>query len=58
MIFVGKIVSYLIHLGQGEDLNLTMELSKKVQYPHNQAIKKELNKAILFFWMKEALCSK
>ena len=35
MIFFGKIVSYLVHLGQGEDLNLTMELSKKVKYPHN-----------------------
>ena len=47
MIFFGKIVSYLVHLGQGEDLNLTMELSKKVKYPHNQAIKNELNEAIL-----------
>ena len=58
MIFLGKIVSYLVHLGQGEDLNLTMELSTKVQYPHNQAIKNELNEAILLIWIKEALCSR
>ena len=58
MIFVGKIVSYLIHLGQGEDLNLTMELSKKVQYPHNQAIKNELNEAILLIWIKECFMFK
>ena len=32
---------------QGEDLELTTELSEKVQYPHNQAIKNELNEAIL-----------
>ena len=43
MIFLGKIVSYLVYLGQGEDFKLTTELSEKVQYPHNQAIKNELN---------------
>ena len=58
MIFLGKIVSYLVYLGQGEDLKLTMELSEKVQYPHNQVIKNELNEAILFIWIKEALCSR
>ena len=47
MIFGGKIVSYLVYLGQGEDFKLTTELSEKVQYPHNQAIKNELNEAIL-----------
>ena len=40
MIFLGKIVSYLVYLGQGEDFKLTTELSEKVQYPHNQAIRK------------------
>ena len=45
--FLGKIVSYLVYLGQGEDFQLTTELSEKVQYPHNQAIKNELNEAIL-----------
>ena len=47
MIFWGKIVSYLVYLGQGEDFKLTTELSKKVQFAHNQAIKNELNEAIL-----------
>ena len=56
--FFGKIVSYLVYLGQGEDFKLTTELSEKVQYPHNQAIKNELNEAILLIWIKEALCSR
>ena len=47
MIFLGKIVSYLVYLGQGEDFKLTTELSEKVQYAHNQAIENELNGAIL-----------
>ena len=58
MIFWGKIVSYLVYLGQGEDFKLTTELSEKVQYPHNQAIKNELNEAIVLIWIKEALCSR
>ena len=58
MIFFGKIASYLVYLGQGEDFKLTTELSEKVQYPHNQAIKNELNEAILLVWIKEALCSR
>ena len=28
--FFGKIVSYLVYLGQGEDFKLTRELSEKV----------------------------
>ena len=47
MIFRGEIVSYLVYLGQGEDFKLTTELSEKVQYTYNQAIKNELNGAIL-----------
>ena len=47
MIFGGKIVSYLVYLGQGEDFKLTREASEKAQYPHNLAIENELNKAIL-----------
>ena len=47
MIFGGKIVSYLVYLGEGEDFKLSTELSEKVQYPQNQAIKNELNEAIL-----------
>ena len=37
MIFWGKIVPFLVYLGQGEDFKL----------PHNQAIKNDLNEAIL-----------
>ena len=58
MILLGKIVSYLVYLGQGEDFKLTTELSEKVQYPHNQAIKNDLNEAILLISIKEALCSR
>ena len=58
MIFGGKIVSYLVYLGQGEDFKLTRELSEKVQYAHNQAIKNEWNEAIPLIWIKEALCSR
>ena len=47
MIFLEKIVSYLLYLGQSEDFKLTTELSEKVKYPHNQAIKNELNEAIV-----------
>ena len=54
MIFFGKIVSYLVYLGQGEDFKLTTELSEKVQCLHNQAIESELNEAILLIWIKEA----
>ena len=54
--FWGTVVSYLVYLGQGEDFKITTELSEKVQYLHNQAIKKELNEAILLIWIKEALC--
>ena len=58
MIFFGKIVPYLVYFGQSEDYKLTTELSEKVQYPQNQAIKNGLNEAILFMWIKEALLSR
>jgi len=45
--FGGKIVPYWVYFGQGEDFKLTTELSEKVQYSHNQAIKNGLNEAIL-----------
>ena len=47
MIFLGKIVPYLVYLAQGEDFKLTTELSQKGQHPHNQATKNELNGTIL-----------
>ena len=56
--FFGMIVTYSVYLGLGEDFKLTTELSEKVQYPYNQAIKNDLNEAILLMWIKEALCSR
>ena len=41
--FGGK---YLVYLGQGEDFKLTTELSEKLQYSRNQAIKDSLNEAL------------
>ena len=43
----GKIVPYWVYFGQGEDFKLTTELSERVQYSRNQAIKNGLNGAIL-----------
>ena len=39
---------------EGDDLKLTKELSKKVQYSRNQAIKNGLNEAILLMSINEA----
>ena len=47
MIFFRKNVSYWRYFGQGQDFKLTTELSEKVQYSRNQAIKNSLNEAIL-----------
>ena len=58
MIYFWKIVPYLVYFGQSEDYKLNTELSEKVQYPQNQAIKNGLNEAILFMWIKEALLSR
>ena len=38
--FFCKIVPNWVYFGQGEDFKLTTELSEKVQYSRNQAIKK------------------
>ena len=35
------------YFGQGEDFKLTAELSEKVQYSRNQAIKHRFNETIL-----------
>ena len=53
-----KIVPYWVYFGQGDDFKLTTELSKKVQYSHNQAIKNGLNEAILLMSIKEPLLSR
>ena len=44
--------------GQGEDFRLTTELSEKVQYSCNQAIKNSLNEAILLMSINDALLSR
>ena len=58
MIFVCKIVPYWVYFGQGEDFELTTELSEKVQYFRSHGIKNGLNEAILLMWIKEALLSR
>ena len=58
MIFFWKIVPIWAYFGQGEDFKLTTELSEKVQYPRNQAIKTGLNEAILLMSIDEALLSR
>ena len=51
-----KIVPNWVYFGQGEDFKLTTELSEKVQYSRNQAIKNGLNEAILLTF-KTKLCA-
>jgi len=45
-----------MYFGQSEDFKLTTELSEKVRYSRNQAIKKSLNEAILLMSIKMKLC--
>ena len=56
--FFSKIVPYWMYFGQGQDFKLTKELSEKVQYSHNQAIKNSLNEAILLMSINEAALSR
>ena len=51
-------VPYWMYFGQGQDFKLTMELSEKVQYSRNQAIKNNLNEAILLMLINDALLSR
>jgi len=44
--------------GQCEDFKLTTELSEKVQYSRNQAIKNSLNEAIMLMSINEELLSR
>jgi len=53
-----KIVPNWMYFGQGEDFKLTTELSEKVRYSHNQAIKNSLNEAIMLLSINEALLSR
>ena len=57
MNFFRKIVLNWVYFGQGEDFKLATELSEKVQYSRNQAIKNGLNEAILLMSINEALLS-
>ena len=56
--FFSKIVPYWVYFGQGQDFKLTTELSEKVQYSRNQAIKNSLSEAILIMLINEALISR
>ena len=56
--FFWKMVPNWLYFGQGGDSKLTTELSKKVQYSRNQAIKNGLNEAILLMSINEALLSR
>ena len=47
-----------MYFGQGEDLKPTTELSEKLQYSRNQAIKNSLNEPILLMSINEALLSR
>ena len=58
MIFFWEINLFWVYFGQDEDFKLTTELTEKVQYSNNQAIKNGLNEAILHMWIKEALLSR
>ena len=51
-------VPNLVYFGQGEDFKLTTELSEKVQYFRNQAIKNGFHEAILLMSINEALLSR
>ena len=56
--FFRKIAPNWVYFGQGEDFKLTTELSEKMLYYHNQAIKNSLNEAILLMSINEALLSR
>ena len=53
-----KMVPNSVYFGQGKDFKLTTELSEKVQYSRNQAIKNGLNEAILLMSINKALLSR
>ena len=53
--FFWKMVPNWVYFGQGGDFKLTTELSEKVQYSRNQAIKNGLNEAIMLMSINEAL---
>ena len=56
--FLEKIVPNWVYFGEGEDVKLTTELSEKVKFSRNQAIRNGLNEAILLKAINEALLSR
>ena len=56
--FFWKIFPNWVYFGQPKDFKLTTELSKKVKYCRNQAIKNGVNEAILLMSINEALLSR
>ena len=58
MMFFWKMVPNWVYFGQGKDFKFTTELSEKVQYSRNQAIKNGVNEAILLMSINEALLLK
>ena len=46
-VFFWKTVLHWVYFGQGEDFKLNTELSQRVHYSHNQAIKNGVDEAIL-----------
>ena len=58
MIFFWKTVPKWVYFGQGKDFKLTTELSEKVQYSRNQAIKTGLNEAIQLMPINKVLLSR
>ena len=57
-IFFWKIGFNWVYFDQGEDLKLNTELSQKVHYSRNQAMKNSLNEVILLMSINEVLLSK
>ena len=58
MVFFLEMVPNWVYFGQGEDVKLTTELSEKVQYSRNQAIKNGLDEAMLLMSINKALPSR
>ena len=58
MILFWKMVPKWVYFGHGEDFKLTTEQSEKVQYSHNQAIKNNLNEAMLLMANKRSFTFK
>jgi len=52
------VVPNWVYFGQGEDFKLTTELSEKVQYSLDQAIKNSSNEAVLLMSINEGLLSR